>query len=234
MKLSRVDVAGETLNVSGDLGNQQGTISFIEDTTVGVLYAINRHYSNCFVSNLNRQASTSGNGIIRSVKDLLLLSELEVDYDYTGNTSAHGVVLDTWVFSGSVQHGGYNYTSSLLQWSITQPGQAVSSTITTTTSRIPWRLSINGLVTPGGTAGATSTNISSVTRYFDLSFDEPDLDVFDTSICVEPMDAIFLTLAFPVTENGTDLSSFKGDIRKVVSRYAEIYPIQVGNVEVRI
>lgn len=77
-------------------------------------------------------------------------------------------------------------------------------------------------------------SISSVTRYFDLSFDEPDLDVFDTSICVDPMDAIFLTLAIPATENGTDLSEFRGNIRKAVSGYAEIYPIQVGNVEVRI
>lgn len=231
MNLARLDVAGETVDL-----NSFGTVSFIQDVEVGIMYTINRQYNNCTTSSLvpapDLYPGQDSHYHLRSVSDLFLLSAVE--YSYAGNMSAHGLMLDNWVFSGAFSHGGYNYTSSKLQWSITQPGQAISSISSINTSPIPWRLSIDGLVTPTFPDGASTMNVSSVTRYFDLTFEEPSFDVFDTSVCVDPSDAVFLNLAVPIMENGTDLSRFRGNIRKAISNYTQIYPIQVGNIEVRI
>lgn len=229
MNLARLDVAGETLDLSN-----LGTVSFIQDVRVGVMYIINRQYNNCTTSSLvaapDLYLGQDTRYRLRSLNDLFLLSA--VQYSYAGNMSAHGVMLDNWAFTGAFSHGGYNYTSSKLQWSITQPGQAISSISTTITSPIPWRLSLDGLVTP--TDRASTVNISSITRYFDLTFEEPSFDAFDTSVCVDPSDALFLFLAVPIIENGTDLSQFRGNVRRAVSNYTQIYPIQIGNVEVSI
>lgn len=228
INLARLDVASETLGLSS-----LGTVSFIQDTELGVVYTINRKYNNCTASPLLSPDLYHGQDShfsLRSLNDLFLLSAVE--YSYAGNMSAHGVVLDNWVFTGAFSHGGYNYTSSKLQWSITQPGQPISSISSTVTSPIPWSLSLDGLVTPPN--GACTVNISTVTRYFDLTFEEPNFDVFDTSVCVDPSDAIFLTMAVPMLVNGTDLSQFRSSIRKAVSNYTQIYPIQVGNIEVSI
>lgn len=224
MNLIRLDVAGETLDLS-----KLGTVSFIQDVTVGVMYIINREYNNCtssLVAAPDLYLGQDSRYKLRSLNDLSLLSDIQ--YSYAGNMSAHGIMLDNWVFTGAFSHGGYNYTSSKLLWSITQPGQAISSISSTITSPIPWRLLLDGLVADG----ASTANISSVTRYFDLTFEEPSFDVFDTSMCVDPSDALFIILAIPIIENGTDLSQLRGNVRRAVSNYTQIYPIQVGNVEV--
>lgn len=230
VNLARLDVAGKTLDL-----NSLGTVSFIQDVTVGVLYTINRQYNNCTISSLvsapDLYLGQDSRYALRSLNDLFLLSAVE--YTYSGNMSAHGVLLDNWMFTGAFSHGGYNYTNSTLQWSITQPGQAISSISSISTAPIPWRLSLDGLVTPLSD-GASTMNISSVTRFFDLTFEEPSFDVFDTSVCVDPNDALFLILAVPTLQNGTDISRFRGNIRRAVSNYTQIYPIQVGNVEVSV
>lgn len=226
MNLSRIDVAGASLNPA----DITGTVSLIQDVGIGVVYTIYTQYSNCSV-----QALTSSNDIdiylghVRSLNDLFLLSAVE--YDYTGNMSAHGVLLDNWVFSGDFSHAGYDYTNTTLQWLITQPGQNISSLFSVTSSAVPWRLSIEGLLT--SSEGETALNVSSVIRYFDLLFEEPNFDMFDVSVCVDPVDSMFITLALPGARNGIDLCQFKGNIRNAVSNYTQLYPIQVGNIEVR-
>ncbi len=73
----------------------------------------------------------------------------------------------------------------------------------------------------------------SVARYFDLSFDEPGDDVFDTSVCVPPRDALFIALSIPGTMSGINLSQFRGNTRSAVANYTQLYPMQVGNIQVR-
>lgn len=231
MDLARLDVAGETLDLISI-----GTVSFIQDARVGVLYTVNRQYNNCTTSPLvdapDLYLGQDSRFTLRSLNDLFLLSAVE--YTYAGNMSAHGVLLDNWVFNGTFSHDGYNYTNSKLQWSITQPGQAISSISSINTAPIPWRLSLDGLVTPALSGADSTMNISSVTRYFDLTFEEPSFDVFDTSVCVDPNDALFLVLAVPTLQNGTEISQFRAGVRRAVSNYTQIYPIQVGNVEVSV
>jgi hypothetical protein len=228
MGLARLDVAGEV--------NGSGTVSFVQDTNIGVVYTINRQYSNCTTASLSMAPDLyfgqDSHYKLRSLNDLFLLSA--VQYSYAGNMSAHGVMLDNWEFSGDFSHGGYNYTNARLQWSITQPGQAISSLSSTITTATPWRLSLDGLVTSTFSDEAVTVNVSSVTRYFDLAFEEPSLDVFDTSVCVDPSDAAFLVLAVPMLGSGTNLSQIRGSIRRAVTNYTQIYPTQVGNVEVRL
>lgn len=224
MNLARLDLAGETFTPTS-----LGTISSIQDASTGVMYTVNRQYSNCTISIVSATPLYSlGRYKLRSLNDLFLLSSL--NYSYAGNMSAHGLVLDNWMYSGAFSHGGYDYTSSKLQWSITQSGQSVSSISSVSTNPTPWRLSIDGLVTSSD--DASTMNISSVTRYFDLTFEEPSFDVFDTSICVDTSDALFLALAIPGGENGIDLSQFRGNVRRAVSDYAQVFPIQIGNVEI--
>lgn len=229
MKLARIDVAGESLDPSSS-----GTVSLIQDTDVGLTYAIHRQYSNCTISPLasgfDLYLALDGHYHLRSVSDIFLLSAL--NYSYAGNMSAHGVMLDNWRFSGDFCHAGYNYTNTTLVWSITQPGQAISTLSSISTSPTLWRYSVEGSVYPLSLNKSMTMNISSVSRFFDLVFDEPSFDAFDTSICVDPMDASFLTLAVPGARDGTDLSQLRGNIRKAVSNYTQIYPTQVGNVQV--
>lgn len=224
MNLSRIDVAGASLNP-----DITGTVSLIQDVGIGVVYTIYTQYSNCSVEASNDLYLGHHDNLIRSLNDLFLLSTVE--YNYTGNMSAHGVLLDNWVFSGDFSHAGYDYTNTTLQWLITQPGQNISSVFSVTSSAVPWRLSIEGLLT--SSEGETALNVSSVIRYFDLLFEEPNFDVFDVSVCVDPVDSMFITLALPGARNGIDLCQFKGNIRNAVSNYTQLYPIQVGNIEVR-
>lgn len=230
MDLARGDLAGETLD-----SNTIGTVSFIQDTRVGVLYTVNRQYNNCTISPLfaapDLYLGNDSHYTLRSLNDLFLLSAVE--YTYAGNMSAHGLMLDNWVFNGNFSHGGYNYTNSKLQWSITQPGQAIASISSINTTPIPWRLSLDALATPASSSDApTTVNISIVTRYFDMAFEEPGFDVFDTSVCVDAKDALFLVLAVPTLQNGTDITHLRASVRRAVSNYTQLYPIQVGNVEV--
>ena len=227
MNLTRTDFVAQLIDSSSS-----GTISVIEDTNVGVMYIIYRQYSNCTITPLDQTSDVflgkDGKYHLRSPGSIYLLSV--VNYTYIGNTSAHGVFLDNWMFTGNFSHAGTDYINCTIQWSITQPGQAIPSLSSLNTSPIPWRMSLKG------TANIPSINesidISTVTRLFDLTLEEPSFDVFDVSICVDPKDVVMLTLAIPGIENGTDLSKLRGNIRKAISNYTKIYPIQVGNVEV--
>ena len=226
--MARIDIAAQSLDPSGT-----GTVSIIQDTDIGIVYSIHRQYSNCTVAPLSSYPDLNigedSRYHLKSLNELFFLSV--VNYTYAGNMSAHGVVLNNWGFSGDFNHNGFNYTNSKLQLSVTQNGQNVPSISSITSSPIPWRFSLQGLVTSTDTS--VTNNISSVFRFFDLSFDEPTFDIFDISICVDSRDSILMTLAVPGLVNGVNLGEFRGNVRKAISTYAEIYPIQVGNVEVR-
>ena len=228
-KFARIDVAGESI------GLDQGPVSLIQDVDVGVTYTIYKRYSNCTVAPLVAGADLligkDGRYHFRNVNDLLFLTG--VNYTYAGNMSAHGLVLDNWKFTGNFSRAGLNYTNSSIQWSITRPNQTISNSDSVTTSSLPWRFSIEATLVSTGLNETYTTTFSTVSRYFDLSFTEPALDVFDVSVCADPKDTISLTLAVPGVKNGLDLGWFKGNVKKSVSNYTQLYPSQIGNVQVR-
>ncbi len=194
-----------------------------------------RSYGNCTVSPLTTSNEISfGNDRhyhLRNINAFFLM--FAVEYEYTGNTSAHGIVLDNWRYKGSFSHGRYNYTNTTLTLSITRSGQTISSVSSITTEPTPWNLSIKGVITPNYGDGLSTENVSAIFRYFDVSFEEPGYDAFDVSVCADPQDAVTLTLAVPGARNGSDLNSFKGNVRMSVSNYTQVYPAQVGNIQVR-
>ena len=207
-------------------------MSLIQDASFGMMYTIYRQHSNCTVSPLVPESDLYIDqnlmGHFNNLNDMLLLSG--VNFTYAGNMSAHGLILDNWIYNGNLSYAGYNYTNSTVQWSITRSGQNISSITSTAASPLPWRFSIEGQVT---SSYFNKTYLSSVSRFFDLSFDEPNSDIFDVSICVDPREAVFLTLAVPGMRSGVDPGRFKGNVRKSVSNYTQLHLIQVGNVEVR-
>lgn len=228
MNLARIDVAGE-------LFNSTGTVSFIQDISLGVYYTVYRQHNQCKVSSLipstDLRMGQDGRFYLRNVSDLLFLTGM--NYTYAGNMSAHGLLLDNWKFTGNFSHYSYDYTDATVQWSITRAGQAVASTTSVTTSPALWRFSIEGTATSSLSDDNSTFHISSVSRYFELSFEEPSVEVFDISVCVDPEDAVFLTLAVPGVQSGLDPDQFRSSVRRAVSNYVGLYPAQVGNVQVR-
>lgn len=228
--LSRIDLAAET--VSPFL---KGVLSVIQDPATQVMYLLYRQYSNCSILPLTMSSDlvpeSDNHYHLRNLNNLFLLSEL--DYDYAGNMSAHGIILDNWKFSGNFSHAGFSYTDAKVQWSVTQPGQVIAGVSSVRTSATLWRLAVEGLTTPTSTEDSTPTNLSSVSRLFDLSFDEPSSDVFDALMCADPRDTVSLTLAIPeLSARDSDLSALSGRVKRAVANYTEVYPIQIGHAEV--
>ena len=206
-------------------------MSIIQDVNLGLVYSIDTHLSNCTVSSLTSAPDlyfgSNGHYHLRYVDDLFLFTS--IPFSYAGNMSAHGLTLDNWKFQGNFSQFNVNYTNATVMWSITQAGQSIATLSSISTSPLPWRLSIEATVNTED----TSFNMSQVTRYFDLSFDEPGTDIFDVSICVQPQDALYLTLAIPGTVKGINLGQFRGNTRHAVANYTNLYPMQVGNIQVR-
>lgn len=190
------------------------------------MYSIDTEHSNCTVSPLvsttDIYLGKDGRYHLRYVQDLFLFSVVQLSY--AGNMSAHGIILDNWKFNGNFSHFGLNYTNATIQWSITRAGQSIATLSSISNSSLPWRMSSEATI--------MGDTVSTVTRYFDLSFDEPGTDVFDVSVCVLPQDALFLALAIPGTMNGINLSQFRGNTRHAVANYTQLYPMQVGNIQV--
>lgn len=196
------------------------------------MYSINVERSNCTVSPLTFSTDLivgeDGRYHLRSVNDLFFISTLNLSY--AGNMSAHGIILDNWKFKGDLNRFGFNYTNSTILLSITRAGQSIATLSSVTESPLPWRLSVDTVVSSDS---IPPFNLSTVVRYFDLSFEEPGTDVFDVSLCVLPQDALYLTLAMMGTVNGINSSLLIGSTRKAVTDYTNLYPMQVGNIQVR-
>ena len=210
-----------------------------------VQYIIRRKFSNCSVVPITattpltaRFFSTvdeSGRPHLRSPSDFLFLNQY--NYSYEGVTNVRGVDVDSWASIRDFQQfPNTNLTNGLYEIFFTRPGWTISNTHSVVTEPIPWRMNISGTF---NTLNATDNSTISWTGsilldLFGGSGDEPNFDVFDTSVCFPSSEYRVATIAIPGQENGLDLRQLRKAVRQSVSTYAQVQPLQVGSIEVRV
>ena len=226
MQLSRNDLAADTV-----FPGATGMLSIITDPTHKVKYFIQHETRNCTVETLT--IPSGGGDLIVDPDGTYRFGRLEdvfylvnaSDYTYVGNSSAHGVILDDWTYTGDIKRFNVMYNNVTVVYSTARNG--APSTYSSNMGPVPWRFSVDGRI-----SGAVNSTISSVFRLFDLSFEEPHYDVFDVSICADPMDYLVLTMAVPKDSNEVDYSSYRKNVRQALVGYTQVLPIQVGGIEV--
>ena len=217
----------------------------IYDFNNEVQYVIRRQFSNCTVVPITAttpvtarffsDVDESGRPHLRSPSDFLFLNQY--NYSYEGVTNVRGVDVDSWLSIRDFQQfPNANLTNGFYEIFFTRPGWTISNTHSMITDPIPWRINISGTFTSfNRTNNDTVSWTGSV--LFDLfggSGDEPNFDVFDTSVCFPPSEYRFVTMAIPGQENGLDLRQLRKAVRQSVSTYAQIQPLQVGSIEVSV
>ena len=194
-------------------------------------YVIRRQFSNCTVVPIT-DVDESGRPHLRPASEFLLLNQY--NYSYEGVTNVRGVDVDSWVsIHDSQQFPNVHFTSEIF---FTRTGWTISNTHSVITDPIPWRINVTGTFSSSNRTGngTVSYTGSLVLDFFGGSGDEPNFDVFDTSICLPPSEYQFATMAIPGQENGLDLRQLRKAVRQSVSTYAQIQPLQVGSIEVSV
>ena len=224
----------------GQFGGAPGPASLIHDFNTEVQYFINLQYNNCSISPINESfgfdVTIGDDGLpqLRSPSDLFLQSN-EFNYSYEGVSNVRGVDVDSWVSIRDFEEFRPNnfLTDGLYEVFFTRPEWTVS-TLNGNSNRdpIPWRLKVSGLFnfTFNGTNNAT--NFTAVYDLFGFSVEEPEFDIFDTSACFPPSEYHILTLSVPGNESGVDLSQLRRNVRLAIAAFAEIPPLQIGNIQV--
>ena len=227
-------------NYDGQLGGPPGPYSLIHDFDLEVQYFISRQFSNCSImpltansSVLNDAADEDGLPQLKSPNELFFQNN-EFNFTYEGVSNVRGVDVDSWVSIRDFQEFGpaSSITNGLNEVFFTRPEWNVSTLNGYNEGPIPWRLAIRGMLTVNSTANAT--NFTAVYDIYSFSEQEPDFDIFDTSVCYTPSEYHILTLAVPGNESGVDLRQFRRNIRLSVAGYAAIPPLQVGNIQVSV
>ena len=67
--------------------------------------------------------------------------------------------------------------------------------------------------------------------FYSFSSEEPDLDVFDTSLCIPAADYYVLTLKIDIGGNRR-FSTLRKNIRKAFATYTGMELLQIGNIKV--
>ena len=200
----------------------EGPISRIEDQKIGVVYVISRHSHKCVVKsshdgNVNQSANEGSP--IKSLQNLLFLS---LNYTYKGTRLVRSALVDTW----STQH---NLTSNdiedaLFQIAFTRPGTPIKNINFYIEEPILWQFSISRNESLG--------SFSSVLNFYEWSYDKPNSNVFDISVCVNSEDYELLVMLIPGQLSQVDEDHLCNSIRLAVANYTGIYPFRVGNIKV--
>ena len=124
---------------------------------------------------------------------------------------------------------------SLTEWFFTRPGWRITSDTSTTTDPVPWQLRLSGILNyVNDTGEMVVEDFNGLYDIFVFSTREPSFDVFDvSSVCVDSEDYHILRMVVPGHERGVvDLGQFRRGIRRSITEYASIFPLQVGSIEV--
>ena len=149
------------------------------------------------------------------------------EYSYVGNSSAHGIILDNWMYMGDFDLPLVSYRDTTVEISVARGG--VPTTHGWNAGPVPWKISLEGTII----VNDFNVTISTVSRVFDLSFVEPPFDMFDVSVCSDSKDYVIMAMSVPKGPNNmVDYSSFRKNLRQSVVDYTQLAPIQVGNIEV--
>ena len=210
-----------------------------------VQYIIRRQFTNCTVvpitamtpltARLYSNVGESGRPHLRSPSDFLFLNQY--NYSYEGVTNVRGVDVDSWVSIRDFQQfPNTNLTNGLYEIFFTRPGWRIFNTHSVITDPIPWRINISGTFNTLNTTdnSTISWTGSFLWDFFGGSGDEPNFDVFDTSVCLPPSEYWIATMGIPGQENGLDLRQLRRAVRQSVSTYAQVQPLQVGSIEVSV
>ena len=172
---------------------------------------------------------------IKSPSELLFLTN-DFNYSYEGVTTIRGVDVDAWIaVLDQIQLSQANLTNGVVEWFFTRPGWRIISDTSTTTDPVPWQLRLSGILNyVNDTGDMVVEDFNGLYDIFVFSNREPSFDVFDvSSVCVDPEDYHILRMAVPGHERGVvDLGQFRRGIRRSITEYASIFPLQVGSIEV--
>ena len=144
-----------------------------------------------------------------------------------------------WMFASGLQcmmkYNLANLTNGVVEWFFTRPGWRITSDTSTTTDPVPWQLRLSGILNyVNDTGEMVVEDFNGLYDMFVFSTREPWFDVFDiSSVCVDPEDYHILRMAVSGQERGVvDLGQFRRGIRRSITEYASIFPLQVGSIEV--
>ena len=140
------------------------------------------------------------------------------------------LVLDSWVYVGNFTYNGVAFINATVKLSITKDGYSIPTISSIDSGSVLWRTSIDGVSAFDG----SYENVSILTKFYDLAFEKPESGVFDVSYCASPADSVLLKLAVPVVESvGVDYDEYRTSLRSAVVEYTQLYPTQVGQIEVK-
>ena len=204
-------------------GNAVGStsISSIEDHNIGVVYIINKHSQQCAIRSLwedTTNQSSYGDLHIKTLPEALYLSTL--NFTYSGSRVIRAALVDTWS-SHNVSYSAV--TGADVTIAFTKPGTFVKNINSMIDEPILWQYSISG---------NNSGSFSSVLNFYDLSYDKPSLDVFDTAMCSTSENYEFLIILLPGTLREVNVDHLRSSIRLAVANYTGVYPLQIGNIQV--
>ena len=177
------------------------------------------------------------NGMARLVSpsDFLLLSN-EFNYSYEGVSVVRGVEVDSWISYRAFEELAYgNFTDTLYEVFFTRPDWSIGTTSSAHSSEpVLWQIRISGTLTflNSSTNETQSEEFSSTYDTFSFSSSEPDLDEFDTSVCVEDGAYFSVGLTLPVEGIQVDFSLLPRNVRTSVSDFTGVRPLQIGNIHV--
>ena len=200
-----------------------GPVFHIEDRNIGVAYSISKHSAQqCVIRSLQENAtnqSSYGGMHIKTLPEVLWLSTL--NFTYGGSRVICAALVDTW---SSHNFSNSDVTGADVTIAFTKPGTFVKNINSMIDEPILWQFSISGNYSSG--------SFSSVLNFYDLSYDRPSLDVFDTSMCSTSENYEFLIILLPGTLREVNVDHLRSSIRLAVSKYTGVYPLQVGNIQV--
>ena len=188
---------------------------------------------------ISRLQPNEGQGVVRRQDGSLgftsLTRQLYIvnvsEYTYVGNDSIFGdIILDKWQYVGNIETPQASYYNITVDLGIARGG--MPSLSLNSSGPVPWKISVNGIES----INDGNVTISSLTRFFDVSFEKPRYDVFDVSMCSPPGDHEVVVVSVPkdsAAESAVDLDMFMTNVRTSVMDYTGLAPIQVGNIRVR-
>ena len=188
-------------------------------------------------TNIASKAGPNNRLQIKSPSEVLFLTN-DFNYSYEGVTTIRGVDVDVckWIaVHDEIQLSQANLTNGVVEWFFTRPGWRITSDTSTTTDPVPWQLRLSGILNyVNDTGEMVVEDFNGLYDMFVFSTREPWFDVFDiSSVCVDPEDYHILRMAVSGQERGVvDLGQFRRGIRRSITEYASIFPLQVGSIEV--
>ena len=236
MQLFRVDFYGR-----GREGRPDAPYTIIHDFNLETQYVINRQLRNCSVTaikpdnQLFDSVVMDGWARLASPRDLLLLTN-EFNYSYEGVSTVRGVEVESWISYREFEPlGTVNLTDTLYEIFFTRPEWSIGTTSSPASSEPSlWQLKISGVITYlNDTFNTTqSEEFSSTFDFFGFSSGEPDLDEFDTSVCVSASDYYIVILYIPTEGVDVDYSLLPRNVRSGLADFTDVQPLQIGNIQV--